>query len=278
MRTAVSTSPGCSPPSRRSSGSTRSTGWRGSTTRRRGPQLLLQAFLQRVVNSGGRIEREYGLGRGRTDLLILWPQGGWTRKFVVECKVLHKGLDATIREGVEQTLGYLDRSAAEAGHLVIFDRREDRRWDDKVFRPRNPQTTAPSPSGGCSTPPRSRTCGSSPPRPIARVGRPPAPSGYFFGANWNRDGGRIIPMCVGVCIDDRPMPPPRIAFPHARPPRCPSISFCQSRLPASHDTVKRIIRTPDCTIPGISAVQVPFLFVNVHFTGSEQPGAVRPMF
>ena len=32
--------------------------------------MLLQAFLQRVVNSGGRIEREYGLGRGRTDLLI----------------------------------------------------------------------------------------------------------------------------------------------------------------------------------------------------------------
>ena len=29
-----------------------------------GPQLLLQAFLQRIVNSGGRIEREYGLGRG----------------------------------------------------------------------------------------------------------------------------------------------------------------------------------------------------------------------
>ena len=99
-----------------------------------GPQLLLQAFLQRVVNSGGRIEREYGLGRGRTDLLILWPQGERTRKFMVECKVLHKGRDATIREGVEQTLGYLDRSAAEAGHLVIFDRREDRRWEDKVFR------------------------------------------------------------------------------------------------------------------------------------------------
>ncbi len=38
-----------------------------------GPQLLLQAFLQRIVNSGGRIEREYGLGRMRTDLLILWP-------------------------------------------------------------------------------------------------------------------------------------------------------------------------------------------------------------
>ena len=41
-----------------------------------GPQLLLQAFLQRIVNSGERIEREYGLGRMRTDLLIVWPSAG----------------------------------------------------------------------------------------------------------------------------------------------------------------------------------------------------------
>ena len=98
-----------------------------------GPQLLLQAFLQRIVNGGGRIEREYGLGRGRTDLLIIWPQGDRTRRFVVECKVLHKGLERTIREGLEQTAGYMDRCATEAGHLVIFDRDEGRSWDEKVF-------------------------------------------------------------------------------------------------------------------------------------------------
>ena len=111
-----------------------------------GPQLLLQAFLQRVVNGGGRIEREYGLGRGRTDLLIVWPQPAAgsgaeraadqrIRKFVIECKVLHKSLDRTIRDGLEQTAAYMDRCAAEAGHLVIFDR-SDRAWDDKVFRRR----------------------------------------------------------------------------------------------------------------------------------------------
>ena len=98
-----------------------------------GPQLLLQAFLQRIVNSGGRIEREYGLGRGRTDLLIVWPQGAQTRKVVIECKVLHRSLEQTIAEGLEQTAEYMDRCAAESGHLVIFDRREGRRWDDKVF-------------------------------------------------------------------------------------------------------------------------------------------------
>ena len=98
-----------------------------------GPQLLLQAFLQRIVNSGGRIEREYGLGRGRTDLLIVWPQGVQTRKVVIECKILHKSLEQTIAEGLEQTARYMDRCAVELGHLVIFDRRAGRRWDDKAF-------------------------------------------------------------------------------------------------------------------------------------------------
>ena len=101
-----------------------------------GPQLLLQAFLQRIVNSGGRIEREYGLGRKRTDLLIVWPQGEHTRMFVIECKVLHKSMEQTIAEGLEQTAEYMDRCDAEAGHLVIFDRRAGRRWEDKVFRDR----------------------------------------------------------------------------------------------------------------------------------------------
>ena len=105
-----------------------------------GPQLLLQAFLQRIVNSGGRIEREYGLGRMRTDLLILWPAPGDARpsqavqKAVIECKLLYKSLDQTVREGLEQTRAYMDRCAAAAGHLVIFDRSLDKLWDEKIFR------------------------------------------------------------------------------------------------------------------------------------------------
>ena len=97
-----------------------------------GPQLILQAYLQRVVNGGGRIEREYGLGRGRTDLLVLWPREAgqpselWER-FVVECKVLRdsdrKSLAGTVERGVEQTLGYMAKCGAEEGHLVVIDRR-----------------------------------------------------------------------------------------------------------------------------------------------------------
>ena len=101
-----------------------------------GPQLLLQAFLQRIVNGGGRVEREYGLGNLRTDLLIVWPQGGHVHHYVIECKLLHKGLEATIRSGLEQTAAYMDRCGAECGHLVIFDRDEEKKWADRIFRRR----------------------------------------------------------------------------------------------------------------------------------------------
>ncbi len=105
--------------------------------REAGPQLLLQAFLQRVVNSGGRVEREYGLGRMRTDLLIVWPSGappGRARRMVIECKLRRGSLDETIRTGLEQTRAYMDRCAAAEGHLVIFDRTAGKPWSDKIFR------------------------------------------------------------------------------------------------------------------------------------------------
>ena len=103
------------------------------------PQLILQAYLQRIVNGGGRIEREYGLGRDRTDLLVLWPQEEgqpsdlWER-FVIECKVLRdsdrKSLASTVEKGVEQTLGYMQQCRADEGHLVVMDRREGQRRND----------------------------------------------------------------------------------------------------------------------------------------------------
>ena len=84
------------------------------------PQLLPQAFCQRIVDSRGRVEREYGPGRERVDLLLLlWPQGERRRKFVVECKLLRDGLP-TLRKGLEQMAGSMDPRGAGAGHLVAF--------------------------------------------------------------------------------------------------------------------------------------------------------------
>ena len=109
------------------------------------PQLLLQAYLQRVVNGGGRIEREYALGRGRVDLLIVWPLQDRVQEFAVECKVVRErdGLESVVDEGVEQTARYVDRCAAEAGHLIVIDRRENRSWDEKVFHHRRRSQSVP---------------------------------------------------------------------------------------------------------------------------------------
>ena len=98
-----------------------------------GPQLLLQAFLQRVLNGGGRIEREYGLGRQRVDLFIRWPRPGGEQRFVIECKILRGSFDKTLEAGLPQTAGYMDRCAAGAGHLVVFDR-STKPWSEKVLR------------------------------------------------------------------------------------------------------------------------------------------------
>ena len=102
--------------------------------REAGPQLILQGFLQRIVNGGGRLEREYGLGRGRTDLMIAWPRGEATDRYAVECKVQHRGREATIREGLDQTAEYMDRLGARSGHLVVFDRDPERNWEEKIYR------------------------------------------------------------------------------------------------------------------------------------------------
>ena len=114
-----------------------------------GPQLILHGYLHRVVNSGGRIEREYAVGRGRIDLLIEWRQTSSeaavrTRKYAIECKVrtAKVGQDRLIRTGLEQTAAYMDACGAEAGHLVIFDLREGQSWEDRVFR-RDPEPGEP---------------------------------------------------------------------------------------------------------------------------------------
>lgn len=108
-----------------------------------GPQLLLQAFLQRIVNGGGRVEREYGLGRKRTDLLLIYPHSHLTdrpndqnkevQRVVLELKIRHGNLEEMIAEGLEQTWQYMDRANSREGHLILFDRDPQKAWDEKIF-------------------------------------------------------------------------------------------------------------------------------------------------
>jgi len=99
-----------------------------------GPQLLMQAFLQRIVNSGGRVEREYGLGKMRTDLLVVWSYQGKIQKSVIELKILYKNMSYTLEEGLRQTWEYMDRCGTDEGNLIIFDRNKDKTWEEKIFK------------------------------------------------------------------------------------------------------------------------------------------------
>lgn len=104
------------------------------------PQLIMQAFLQRIINGGGRISREYGLGRKRTDLFIEWPtdpaQGmfGPLQRVVIELKILRGAPDATLATGLEQTADYTQRVGADEAHLVLFNRDPGTPWDDKIWQ------------------------------------------------------------------------------------------------------------------------------------------------
>ena len=103
-----------------------------------GPQLLLQCFLQRIVNGGGYIDREYGLGRKRTDLLIRKPltdgYGGPVQRIVLELKIRRDSLEKTIEKGLEQTAEYMDTvGSVDEGHLIIFDRSKEKTWDERIW-------------------------------------------------------------------------------------------------------------------------------------------------
>jgi hypothetical protein len=89
------------------------------------PHLLLMAFLQRVANGEGRIEREYAAGRGRMDLAIEY-KGAWN---IIEIKLVRKNrtFENVREEGGRQILQYRERiDPAAPCYLVIFDRRPDK--------------------------------------------------------------------------------------------------------------------------------------------------------
>jgi hypothetical protein len=95
-----------------------------ATYREADAQLVLMAFLQRVVNGGGIVTREYGLASRRIDLLLAWPftDAAGKRQMqreAIELKVWRDGRKDPLAEGLTQ----LDRVRLDRGVLVLFDRR-----------------------------------------------------------------------------------------------------------------------------------------------------------
>jgi hypothetical protein len=83
------------------------------------PHLVLMAFLHRVINGGGTLEREYAIGWGRMDLCLRYG----TVTLGIELKVWRDGEPDPLTEGLKQLDGYLAGLGLDGGWLIIFDRR-----------------------------------------------------------------------------------------------------------------------------------------------------------
>ena len=84
--------------------------------------LLFMAWLQRIVNGGGYISREYAAGLKRVDLCIDFAK----EKFAFELKLSGK---KALTEGTKQLIAYLDRLSLDSGWLIIFSRKAVENWD-----------------------------------------------------------------------------------------------------------------------------------------------------
>ena len=83
------------------------------------PHLVLMAFLHRVINGGGTLEREYAIGSDRMDLCLKY--GSVT--LGIELKVWRNKKGDPQSAGLEQLDSYLARLGLDFGWLFIFDRR-----------------------------------------------------------------------------------------------------------------------------------------------------------
>jgi hypothetical protein len=86
------------------------------------PHLVLMAFLDRVANGGGRVEREPAVGRGRVDLRLEYGE----TILALELKVWRDGTGDPLPDGLAQLDSYLQGLGLATGWLVIFDQRRGR--------------------------------------------------------------------------------------------------------------------------------------------------------
>ena len=94
--------------------------------RESGPHLMLMAFLQRLVNGGGRLDREYGLGRGALDPMVTWRG----KRHAIEVK--RRRDTETQGEALVQVAHYLDTLGLDEGWLIMFDLRAKRSWKQRL--------------------------------------------------------------------------------------------------------------------------------------------------
>ncbi len=85
------------------------------------PHIVLMAFLHRVVNGGGTLEREYAIGSGRMDLCLRYKNV----TLGIEVKAWRDKVKDPESEGLDQLDAYLERIKVNYGWLFVFDRRKN---------------------------------------------------------------------------------------------------------------------------------------------------------
>ena len=80
-----------------------------------------------IVDLEGTASLMVAYAISRADLVVSWRQ--W--RYVLELKIRYG--EHSQQEGIEQLSGYLDRLGEREGYLLLFDRRKDTRWADKLF-------------------------------------------------------------------------------------------------------------------------------------------------
>ena len=91
------------------------------------PHLVLQAFLQRVINGGGQIVREMALGSGRLDLGVHFH--GAVYAVEVKTRPLY---EKSHEKAYAQVAKYIDRLGVSEGWLVVVDSDLSKPWDGKI--------------------------------------------------------------------------------------------------------------------------------------------------
>ena len=90
------------------------------------PHLVLMAFLQRVTNGGGRINREMAVGTGRLDLCVEFRGG----RYAIEVKTSSNFQGG---KSYAQCAKYLDSLGLDEGWMPVFDKSKEKSWDEKIF-------------------------------------------------------------------------------------------------------------------------------------------------
>ena len=90
------------------------------------PHLVLMAFLQRVTNGGGHINREMALGSGRLDLCVEFRGA----RYAIEVKT---SANFQGEKSYAQCAKYLDSLGLAEGWMPIFEKSKEKSWDDKIY-------------------------------------------------------------------------------------------------------------------------------------------------